>query len=158
MRGATLRLEKPTGVECLPRPFSHIGLVGSFTTSPGHLPVPGSDGDTCSRTTSRGLAYTSRLFLDRSGVEFRISINLPHYRGPGVYQPAGRPGESLGRAEVTATGGFGLHSWTTFHDNSSTVTVSAANSTTLSGHLDAVFSGHRDFFHAYGTWRCTVLR
>ena len=40
---AKLRLLRPAGEECLPRPFSHIGLVGSFTTSPGHKPMPGSD-------------------------------------------------------------------------------------------------------------------
>ena len=38
--GARLHLQKPAGVECVPRPYSHIGLVGSFTTSPGHKPVP----------------------------------------------------------------------------------------------------------------------
>ncbi len=129
--------------------------MGSFTTSPGHQPIPGSDGDTCTRTTA-GLTFRSRLFLDRSGVEFRISIDLVHYRGPGRYEPANRPG-GLGPADVTATGGFGLHGWTTFHDTGSTVDVTTATGTTLTGHLDAVFSGRRRFFHAYGTWRCTLL-
>lgn len=34
--GASLFLRKPAGVECVRRPYSHIGLVGSFRTSPGH--------------------------------------------------------------------------------------------------------------------------
>ena len=39
--GGLLHLQKPAGVECVPRPYSHIGLVGSFTTSPGHKPAAG---------------------------------------------------------------------------------------------------------------------
>ena len=156
--GASLRLQRPAGVECLARPYSHIGLVGSFTTSPGHKPIPGSDGDTCTKTAGGGLAYRSRLFMDRSGTMFRIAINLLHYRGKGSYQPAGSPGETLGLAQVVATGGFGLHGWTTFRDNASTVTVATASGTTLGGRFTAVFSGHRRFFRAYGAWRCTMLR
>jgi hypothetical protein len=154
---ATLHLQKPAGIECLPRPESHIGLVGSFTTSPGHRPVPGSDGDTCTRTRGGGLSYKSRFFLDRTGTEFRISITLPHYHGPGNYQPRNRPGRTLGPNNVTASGGFGLHGWTIFHNTTSTVTVTTAHGATLGGHLDAVFSGHRRFFRAYGSWRCTLL-
>ena len=156
--GAALHLQRPSGVECLPRPYSHIGLVGSFTTSPGHKPIPGSDGDTCTKTAGGGLAYRSRLFMDRSGTTFRIAINLPQYRGKGHYQPAGSPGGTLGLSQVVATGGFGLHGWTTFRDNASTVTVTTATGATLGGRFTAVFSGHRRFFRAYGAWRCTMLR
>jgi hypothetical protein len=156
--GATLHLQKPAGVECVPRPYTYIGLVGSFTTSPGHKPIPGSDGDTCTKTAGGGLAYRSRLFMDRSGTTFRIAINLPHYRGRGRYQPAGSPGGTLGPAQVVATGGFGLHGWTTFRDDASTVTVTTAHGATLGGRFAAVFSGHRRFFRAYGAWRCTMLR
>jgi hypothetical protein len=152
---AHLHLQPPAGVACLPRPYSHIGLVGSFTTSPGHKPIPGSDGDMCTRTTSGGLVFRSRDFMDRSGVAFRIEINLPRYRGIGSYH---RHGQTLGPAEVTALGGFGLHAWTTFHDNNGTVTVTTARGTTLSGRFNAVFSGHRRFFRAYGAWRCTTRR
>lgn len=156
--GAALQLQKPAGVECLPRPYSYIGLVGSFTTSPGHKPIPGSDGDTCTKTAGGGLVYRSRLFMDRSATMFRIAINLPHYRGKGRYQPAGSPGGTLGLAQVVATGGFGLHGWTTFRDNASTVTVATATGATLGGRFTAVFSGHRRLFRAYGAWRCTMLR
>jgi hypothetical protein len=153
--GARLRLERPAGVECLPRPYSHIGLVGSFTTSPGHKPIPGSDGDMCTKTASGGLAFRSREFMDRNGVAFRIEIALPRYRGEGSYH---RDRHSLGPAVVTAIGGFGIHSWTVFHDTNGTVTVATAHGTTLGGRLSAVFSGHRRFFHAYGAWRCTTRR
>ena len=155
LSGARLHLEPPARVECLPRPYSHIGLVGSFTTSPGHKPIPGSDGDMCMRTASGALAFRSREFMDRSGVAFRIAINLPHYRGLGSYH---RHGQTLGPAEVTALGGFGLHAWTIFHDYDGTVTVATARGATLGGRFTAVFSGHRRFFRAYGAWRCTTRR
>jgi hypothetical protein len=155
LAGARLHLQRPAGVECLPRPYSYIGLVGSFTTSPEHKPIPGSDGDMCTKTTTGGLAFRSREFMDRSGVAFRIEITLPRYRGVGSYH---RHGQALGPAEVTAVGGFGLHSWTTFHDPSGTVIVTTARGTTLGGRLSAVFSGERRFFRAYGNWRCTTKR
>jgi hypothetical protein len=154
LAGARLHLQRPAGVECLPRPYSYIGLVGSFTTSPGHKPTPGSDGDMCTKTASGGLSFRSREFTDRSGVAFRIEITLSRYRGVGVY----RRGRTPGAAEVTAIGGFGLHGWTTFRDPSATVTVTAARGSTVGGRLAAVFSGHRRFFRAYGAWRCTTRR
>jgi hypothetical protein len=152
---ARLRLQPPAGVECLPRPYSYIGLVGSFTTSPEHRPIPGSDGDMCTKTPSGGLSFRSREFTDRSGVAFRIEIVLPRYSGIGSYH---RVGQTLGPAVVSALGGFGLHAWTVFHDPNGTVIVSTAHGTTLGGRLTAVFSGHRRFFRAYGSWRCTTLR
>src|SRR5207237_3887340 len=60
---ARLRLQPPAGVECLPRPYSYIGLVGSFTTSPEHRPIPGSDGDICTKTSSAGLASAAARSL-----------------------------------------------------------------------------------------------
>jgi hypothetical protein len=153
--GARLRLERPAGVECLSRPYSYIGLVGSFTTSPEHKPTPGSDGDTCTKTRSGAVVFRSREFTDRSGTSFRIEIELPRYRGIGSYHTAG---QALGPATVTAIGEFGTPGPTTvFHDHG-TVTVTTAHSSTLGGRLTAVFSGHRRFFRAYGTWRCTLLR
>lgn len=153
---ARLRLERPAGMECLPRPYSYIGLVGSFTTSPEHKPIPGSAGDMCMKTATGGLAFTSREFMDRSGTMFQIAINLPRYRGAGTYQ---RDGTSLGPAEVTAVGFFGTPGPTTvFHDPSGTVTVMTVHGTTLGGRFSAVFSGHRRFFRAYGSWRCTTRR
>jgi hypothetical protein len=152
--GARLQLQRPAGVACLPRPFSYIGLVGSFTTSPKHRPVPGSSGDLCSKKAAGGLAFTSRAFTDRSGTTFQIEITLPHYRGIGVYR---RGATALGPAEVTAV--FGTPGPTTiFHDPRATVTVTIAHGTTLGGRLGAVFSGHRRFFRAYGNWRCTTRR
>jgi hypothetical protein len=154
-RYARLRLQPPAGVACLLRPYSYIGLVGSFTTSPEHKPVPGSNGDMCAKTATGGLRFRSREFMDRSGVAFRIEITLRRYRGIGSYH---RSGHMLGPAEVTALGGFGLHAWTVFHDPNGTVTVATARGPTIGGRLSAVFSGHRRFFRAYGAWRCTTRR
>lgn len=152
---ARLRLERPAGVECLPRPYSYIGLVGSFTTSPEHKPIPGSAGDMCRKTPKGGLGFTSREFMDRSGTMFQIAINLPRYRGIGTY----KQDASLGAAEVTAVGFFGTPGPTTvFHDPSGTVTVMTVHGATLGGRFSAVFSGHRRFFRAYGSWRCTTRR
>jgi hypothetical protein len=154
--GARLRLERPAGVECLPRPYSYIGLVGSFTTSPEHKPTPGSDGDTCKKTGSGGLVFRSREFADRGGTSFRIDIELRRYRGIGSYHTGG---PALGPAAVTAIGEFGTPGPTTvFRDPNGTVTVTTAHGATLGGRLSTVFSGHRRFFRAYGAWRCTVLR
>ena len=155
LAGARLHLQRPAGVECLPRPNSYIGLVGSFTTSPEHKPIPGSDGDMCTKTAAGGLTFRSREFMDRSGVAFRIEITLRRYRGLGSYH---RGGQTLGSAEVTALGGFGLHAWTVFHDPNGTVTVTTARGPTIGGRVTAVFSGHRRFFRAYGAWRCTTRR
>ncbi len=155
LAGARLHLQRPAGVECLPRPYSYIGLVGSFTTSPEHRPIPGSDGDMCAKTATGGLTYRSREFMDRSGVAFRIEITLPRYRGLGSYH---RGGKTLGLAQVTAIGGFGLHAWTVFHDPNGTVTVTTARGPIIGGRVSAVFSGHRRFFRAYGAWRCTILK
>jgi hypothetical protein len=152
---ARLRLQPPAGVECLPRPDSYLGLVGSFTTSPEHRPIPGSDGDMCTKMATGGLTFRSREFMDRSGVAFRIEIALRRYRGLGSYH---RAAQTLGSAEVTALGGFGLHAWTVFHDPNGTVTVTTARGPTIGGRVNAVFSGHRRFFRAYGAWRCTTLR
>jgi hypothetical protein len=154
--GARLRLQRPAGVECLPRPYSYIGLVGSFTTSPEHKPIPGSDGDMCSKTATGGLTFTSREFMDRSETTFQIEIRLPRYRGIGTCH---RNAKALGPAEVTAVGFFGTPGPTTiFHDLNGTVTVTSAHGTTIGGRLTAVFSGRRRFFRAYGSWRCTTRR
>ena len=151
-----LHLERLAGIECLPRPYGYIGLVGSFTTSPEHKPTPGSDGDTCKRTATGGLTFHSRQFTERMGTAFVIEISLPRYRGIGSYHTGG---QTVGPATVTAIGEFGTPGPTTvFHDPNGTVTVTTAHGTTLGGHLTAVFSGHRRFFRAYGAWRCTVLR
>jgi hypothetical protein len=153
---ARLRLRRPEGVECLPRPHSHIGLVGSFTTSPGHGTMPGSDGDTCIRSPSGALDFRSRAFFDRSGILFRVQIRLPHYQGAGVYQPAGRSPRTLGPAEVTVTGGFGDHGSTAFRTTTGAVTVTRADKRTIEGRFQALLSGRRRLFSAYGTWRCTT--
>jgi hypothetical protein len=154
--GARLRLQRPAGVECLPRPYSYIGLVGSFTTSPEHKPIPGSGGDMCSKTANGGLVFTSREFMDRSGTTFQLEIALPRYRGIGTYAARGH---TLGPSVVTAVGFFGTPGPTTiFRDPHATVTVTTAHGKTIGGRLTAIFSGHRRFFHAYGDWRCTTQR
>lgn len=143
--GARLRPQRPAGEACVPRPYSHIGLVGSFTTSPGHQPIPGSDGDTCT-TSAGGLSFRSREFMDRSGAAFYVEIALGRYHGAGSYRPA----------TVTAVAGVGPHGWTTFRDDAATVSVTTATGKTRGGRFSAVFSGHRTFFRAYGAWRCAL--
>ena len=81
--GGLLHLQKPAGVECVPRPYSHIGLVGSFTTSPGHKPVPGSDGDTCTKSATGRLVFRSRLFTERIGSRVPCRDRVPPLRGQG---------------------------------------------------------------------------
>jgi hypothetical protein len=154
--GAKLLLRRPSGIECVPRPYSHIGLVGSFTTSPEHGTVPGSDGDTCTKTAAGGLRFRSRLFMDRDQIEWRVAIDLPRLRGLGGYGRPESKGTPLGQAEIAVSGGFGNHSWTTFHDNNGAVTVTQTKGALFGGRFDAVLSGHRRFFHAYGAWRCTT--
>jgi hypothetical protein len=153
--GGLLHLQKPAGVECVPRPFSHIGLVGSFTTSPGHKPVPGSDGDTCTKSATGRLVFRSRLFTERSGVEFRVEIAFPHFVGKGLYETS-TGHASLGPADVIVSGGFGDRGWTTFHGHPEMVTVTQAAAPLYGGRFQAVLSGHRRFFRAYGAWRCTT--
>jgi hypothetical protein len=150
-----LFLQKPAGVECVPRPYSHIGLVGSFTTSPGHKPVPGSDGDTCTKSATGKLLFRSRLFTDRSGIQFRVEIALPHFVGRGVYATS-RTRARRGLATVIVSGGFGIRSQTSFHGNPSVVTVRKAAGSLFGGRFTATLSGRRRFFRAYGAWRCTT--
>jgi len=86
---------------------------------------------------------------------FRVAIRLPRFTGLGSY---GNTTGSHGAAKVVATGGLGLHGWTTFTDNHGGVTVTDVRAGTITGRFNAVFSGHRRFFHAYGAWRCTTVR
>ena len=154
--GARLHLQRPAGVECLPRPYSYIGLVGSFTTSPEHKPIPGSGGDMCTKTSTGGLVvHAAASSWTAPGVipDRDHPAALPRHR----QLPPRR--SALGPADVTAIGCFGTPGPTTiFHDPTGTVTVATAHGTTLGGRLSAVFSGHRRFFHAYGNWRCTTRR
>lgn len=151
-----LLLERPVGEACVPRPYSYIGLVGSFTTSPEHQPFPGSDGDTCTLSVARGLAFTSRQFFSRDQTLFRVEIRLPQYHGPGAYGSAAGGGRPLGPAKITVIGAFGLTSHTTFVDTHGEVSVTNAKPPLYGGRFRAVLSGHRRFFRAYGSWRCTT--
>lgn len=154
--GAKLLLARPVGEACLPRPHSYIGLVGSFTTSPEHRALPGSDGDTCSLSVARGLSFRSREFFDRDQGLWRVEIHLPLFKGTGRYGAATGKSTVLGPAEITVIGAFGLHGHTTFIDRHGTVTLTKARPPVYSGRLDAVLFGHRRFFRTYGTWRCTT--
>ena len=152
--GARLHLQKPAGVECVPRPYSHIGLVGSFTTSPGHKPVPGSDGDTCTKSAAGQLVYRSRLFNDRSGVQFRVEIVFPHFSGKGVYGTLG------GHATGAGAGDRVRRVRRPRPDNLSRPPRRrhrhAGTAPLYGGRFQATLSGHRRFFRAYGAWRCTT--
>ena len=155
LKAGRLRLLGPAGVDCVPRPYSHIGLVGSFTTRPGHKPVVGSDGDTCFTSRNGDFVYTSRYFSDRTGIRFRVKIILSRLAGKGLYTAAANPA-ARGRAHIIVTGGFGDPGSNTFVGQPGAVTVTQAASPLYSGKFHAVLSGHRRFFRAYGTWRCTT--
>ena len=155
LKAGRLRLLGPAGVDCVPRPYSHIGLVGSFTTKPGHKPVVGSDGDTCFTSRNGDFVYTSRYFSDRTGIRFRVKIILSRLAGKGLYTAAANPA-ARGRAHIIVTGGFGDPGSNTFVGQPGAVTVTQAASPLYSGKFHAVLSGHRRFFRAYGTWRCTT--
>jgi hypothetical protein len=151
-----LMLGRPQGVDCVPRPFSHLGLVGSFTTSPGHLPVPGSDGDTCVRDGSGTLRYTSRYFESREGIRWRVEIVLPRFAGKGTYKSSARVART-GPVDVIVSGSFGSGPGpSVFHGHPGIVTVTQATGRLYGGRLDATLSGKRRFFSAYGAWRCTT--
>jgi hypothetical protein len=154
--GAKLLLERPVGEACLPRPYSYIGLVGSFNTSPEHPTFPGSDGDTCSLSLARGLSFTSRQFFDREGIVWRVKIQLPQFDGVGSYGAPTAKAKVRGPAQITVIGGFGQTSYTTFVESHGTVTVTKAASSLYGGRFQAVLSGHHRFFRAYGNWRCTT--
>jgi hypothetical protein len=153
--GDKLLLERPVGEACVPRPYSYIGFVGSFNTSPQHQTLPGSVGDTCSLSVARGLSFTSRRFFDRLQTVFRVEIQLPEFDGAGSYGVATGT-RVLGRARVTVIGAFGNTSYTTFVDTHGTVTVTKAAPPLYGGRFQAVLAGHHRFFRAYGSWRCTT--
>ena len=94
--------------------------------------------------------------MDRGQIEWRVLIELPHLHGLGRYRRAGSKDATRGQAEITVSGGFGNHSWTTFHDNHGTVTLTEAKGALFGGRFEAVLSGHRRFFRAYSAWRCTT--
>ncbi len=150
-----LHLERPAGIECLPRPYSYIGLVGSFTTSPEHRPIPGSDGDTCTKTAAGGLTFRSREFTERMGTAFVVEIKsaalprhrqLPHRRADA--RPCDRDCNRRVRNTRTHDGFPRPNRHRDRHDR-------ARHDTRRPPHGRLL--GHRRFFRAYGAWRCTVL-
>lgn len=117
--------------------------------------MPGSDGDTCTKTATGRLLFRSRLFTDRSGIQFRVEIAFPHFVGKGVYGKTSNPA-SLGPVGVIVSGGFGDRGQTSFHGHPDMVTVTQAAGTMYGGRFQATLSGRRRFFRAYGAWRCTT--
>lgn len=149
-----LRMPKPS--DCIPRPHSHIAVGGQFSTS-SDWTIPGSDGDTCSRTPAGGLRFKSRLYQRGSRPAVWVSIRLPRLRGPGLYRTLPHPARALGPAQVLVVAGIGIHGWTAFRASASVVTVTRAAGTTPQGRFRATLTGrHGVSFRAYGAWRCTT--
>jgi hypothetical protein len=90
-----LRMPKPS--DCAPRPHSDISVTGPWATSSAWA-IPGSAGDTCTKT-----AFTSRWYQAPSKPEVRVVIHFPR--------------------EVDVVVGIGIHGWTTFHSRYAVVSA-----------------------------------
>ena len=130
-----------------------ISLEGPFATS-SDWAVPGSDGDTCTRTAAGGLLFRSRLFQAPNGPEVLVAIRLPRFHGQGLYRTEQVPARALGPAEVLITVGVGIHGWTTFRSATSLVTVTQATTTMPGGRFHAALTAYRQPFRVHGAWRC----
>ena len=169
---ARIRLRTPMPADCQHRPRSRIAIEGPYATS-SDWTIPGdrtgtclrtaagrlvcSDGDRCQRTSGGGLLFRSGLFASPGSPMVRIEIRLPRLVGPGLYRTMPVPATALGPAQVRAIVGIGLHGWTTFPSDKSTVTVRQAAGVTLSGRCHATVARHGNSFRTYGIWRCTTL-
>jgi hypothetical protein len=166
---AQLRLRKPPPSACLSRPHSQIALSGLFPSSTAST-IPGSKGGTCVRTASGGLAcsdgdtctrtagglrFRSGLFESRGSLMVRVEIELPRFRGAGLYRTLHEPTRVLASPQVLVIVGIGNQP--TFRARTSVVTVTRATPTALGGHLHAIVIGSRHTpFHVSGTWHCTI--
>jgi hypothetical protein len=90
-----LRMPKPS--DCASRPHSAISVTGPWATS-SIWAIPGSAGDTCTKT-----AFTSRWYEAPGKPEVRVVIHFPR--------------------EVDVVVGIGIHGWTTFRSRYAVVTA-----------------------------------
>jgi len=98
-----LRMPKPS--DCAPRPHSDISVTGPYATSSAWT-IPGSAGDTCTKTT-----FTSRWYETPGKPEVRVVIRFPR--------------------EVDVVVGIGIHGWKTFHSRYAVVTAKRFHATVV---------------------------
>jgi hypothetical protein len=149
-----LRMPKPA--DCAPRPHSQIAVDGPFASG-STWTIPGSDGDTCTRSRAGGLVFVSRLYQVPDKPMVRVRIVLPHFTGRGFYRTLPQAARADGPAQVTVIVGIGIHGWKPFKAQASVVTATHLTATTIGGRFQATIPGFRRMpFRAYGAWRCTV--
>jgi hypothetical protein len=113
--GAALRLRFPKPADCAPRPRSDIAVTGPFATSSAWA-IPGSAGDTCTKTT-----FTSRWYESPGKPEVRVVIRFPR--------------------EVEVVVGVGPHGWTTFRSRYAVVTSRRFHAT-IAGYRGTTFRAY----------------
>lgn len=156
LRSAAPHLRMPKPADCARRPHSTIALDGPFAGG-STWTIPGSSGDTCSRTAGGGLVFDSRGYQSPGKAMVRVRIVLTRFRGSGLYRTLAHSAAALGPAKVDVVAGIGLHGWTTFPASAAQVTVTRATPQTIDGRFRATVVTHRwPPFRAYGAWRCTV--
>jgi hypothetical protein len=143
---AELLLRRPTAADCARRPHSHIAVSGEFSTS-SDWTIPGSAGDTCTRTGAGGLLFRSRLYQSPRKPALRVLLSVARFHGLGLYR---------GGAQVRVIAGIGIHGWRTFRSRASLVRTIRLSRQTIGGRFQATLVGLRGTtFRAYGAWRCT---
>ena len=153
-----LHLQRPSASECL-RPHSQLMIEGPYATSSANAVVGGYGifgGDTCTRTTAGGLQFQSApLQSTRDGKpQLTVHFLIPRLARLGTYRTPSTSA-SLGPARIEVTTDTSGES--TFPPLTSTVIVTHASATRLSGRLDAVVTAYRTAFGLHGTWSCTTL-
>jgi len=129
--GAALLLRKPKPSDCAPRPHSDIAVTGPWAGSSAWT-IPGSAGDTCTKTT-----FTSRWYQAPGKPEIRAVIRFPR--------------------EVDVVVGIGIHGWETFRSRYAVVTTLRTDPKNYGGRFHATIAGRRGTtFRAYGAWRCQL--
>ena len=151
-----LKLRMPKPSDCAPRPRSQISIEGEFATSSAWT-IPGSTGDTCTRTAGGRIVFTSRTYEGPASPMMRIKIVLPHFAGAGLYRTLPRAAPARGPAQVLAIAGIGIHGWTTFRGPVNVVTATHVGGSTLGGRFHATLVGrHGAPFRVFGAWRCAT--
>lgn len=137
LRSQRLKLRFPSRRDCEQRPHSEIAVTAPFSSG-STWTIPTSSGDTCSRTRSGALVFTSRLYQAPNEPAVRIEIRLPR--------------------TVRAVVGIGSKGWRTFGSRYAVVTVTSRTTRTVGGRFHATFMGRRrtETFRAYGAWRCLL--
>ncbi|MGH9918217.1 MAG: hypothetical protein ACRD6W_05015 [Nitrososphaerales archaeon] len=149
--------DPPTANDCLAE-HSDISFGRPYATSSAHT-VPGTYGDTCTETSAGGLLFQSAAFAVGSSLQLSITIHIPHFNGPGLYQTPGTvgvrgPAQVMAPSNLNEPAGPGNE---VFYPTTSSVTVTEATPTTLSGRFHARLIVYHSHMETSGNWRCTTL-